>query len=145
MTMTKKLFALASVLALTGCVGGPPPEESEDYGPGHNVGEDCLTCHVEGGEADDAWTIGGTVFSDVQGTEAVESVSVLVYDTLGTLKMTLITDYNGNFWEEDSTPPSTYMITLVKGADTVSMPSAQTYTGCGAGTCHPEGSYVHIP
>jgi nitrate/TMAO reductase-like tetraheme cytochrome c subunit len=135
------LVHLVLVAGVVGCVGNEPP--SEGYGPGHNQGKDCLACHTQGGEAEEhIWTMAGTVFSDAQGSAPAEDVQVLVYDNAGTLKQTLVTDYNGNFWTSDPVP-SQYRIGLTQGQDTVWMATQPTNPSCAS--CHTQGNFVHYP
>lgn len=135
------LLLFAFLAEAVGCVGNEP--EGEAYGPGHNQGANCLSCHTPGGEAGEhVWTVGGTVFTDAQGSAPAESVRVLIYDGAGTLKLTLLTDYNGNFWTTDPVP-SPYRAGLTEGQDTVWMATQPTNPACA--TCHTQGNYIHYP
>lgn len=91
--------------------------ENEDCGPGSCGGEgvnmlpgaDCLSCHSRGSgeEEADPWSVGGTLFSDILGTNGVEGAVVRVTDSTGKT-VTLETSRVGNFYSEDRlTPPLT--------------------------------------
>lgn len=134
------LLILAFILS-GNCVGGGPVEEG--YGPGHNQGANCLTCHTPGGEAGEyVWAMGGTVFTDAGGSAPAESVQVLVYDNAGALRQTLITDYNGNFWTADPVP-SPYRIGLTRSQDTIWMATQPTNPACAV--CHTQGNFIYYP
>jgi len=138
----KRALPMALVMMIAGCIGGTP-EGDEGYGPGHNQGADCLSCHVPGGQAGSfIWTMAGTIFTDAAGSAPQESVSVLISDDSGTLNQSLITDYNGNFWTQEPVP-SPYAIALAMGPDTVAMSSHPTNPSCAS--CHTAGNYIHFP
>ncbi len=139
----KPYSAVLAILLLVaaGCVGREP--EPEGYGPGHNLGANCLSCHTPGGEGGDyVWTMAGTVFTDAQGSAPAESVQVLIYDNAGALRQRLVTDYNGNFWTAEPVP-SPYRTGLTRGQDTLWMETQPTNPACA--TCHTQGSFVHYP
>ena len=68
--------------------------------PTMNPGQDCISCHHEGGEADGLrWTVAGTVYPALDAPEAagVQGVRVRVSDVHGKL-VQMVTNAAGNFY-----------------------------------------------
>lgn len=102
---SRLLTGAALAAALAGC---DPVNK-----PTMNPGQDCMTCHVEGGAASSLpWTAAGTVFEryDSPDTGGVQGVHVLITDALGK-SLTLTTNATGNFYTaEPLTQPLTVAI-----------------------------------
>lgn len=95
-------------------------------------GSDCLVCHKSGGGEAPPWTVGGTIFADIDGTAAAKNVTIRVTDSTGKT-----VEYNsnnvGNFYGADQlTPPFT---AEVEADGTVKSMSTSINTGA-CGSCH---------
>lgn len=93
--------------------------DNEDCAPGTCSGEgadmlpgsDCVACHSPGNfeeDEDDAfWSVAGTVFADIDGTDGASGVTVRVTDSTGET-VELQTHSSGNFYStRPLTPPLT--------------------------------------
>jgi hypothetical protein len=83
---------LILLLALAAC--------EPDNRPTMDPGQDCVSCHIAGGQADlERWTAAGTVFRAVDSgaDEGVSDVHVLIRDDLGR-EVRLTTNSAGNFY-----------------------------------------------
>lgn len=116
--------------------------ENEDCAPGTCGGEgenmlpgsDCLSCHSRGSGEDEApaWTVGGTVFTDILGTDGTSGAIIRVTDSTGTT-VTLESSRVGNFYtNERLTPPLTAQ---VETDGVVREMSQQVETGA-CNSCH---------
>lgn len=95
-------------------------------------GSDCLVCHKSGGGEAPPWTVGGTIFADIDGTAAADKVVIRVTDADG---KTIEIESNrvGNFYSADRlTPPFT---AEVEANGTVKSMSSSITTGA-CGSCH---------
>lgn len=119
---------------------GEDSDEGEGDDESHNAGRNCLTsgCHSGGGEH--RFYIGGTIYTDADGTDARTGAKILVVDTNGRTA-TLTSDWLGNFYTEKSmTAPFT--ITASYQGREVEMPTEASGGGCNADGCHADGSSV---
>ena len=87
------------------------PDEGSCSGEGSNMlpGADCLACHTQGNmpkedEPDKWYTVGGTVFTDVFGTDGESGATVIVTDSEGT-EVTLTSSSAGNFYSRTALVP----------------------------------------
>lgn len=87
-------------------------EENEACGPGDCEGEgasmlpgaDCLACHDTPGEEGGVFTAGGTVFSDLDGTDGLSDAIIRITDADGqTIELT--SNGVGNFYTSKSLVP----------------------------------------
>lgn len=107
--LSRLAVTLSAALALGAC-GGPAPGGGGDGGVSgeyglshtgstrsHNVGQDCLNCHKEGGIGDGVFSVAGTVYN---GATPATSGSVYLYADLAktVLVATLEVDAYGNFY-----------------------------------------------
>ena len=115
---------------------------NEDCGPGTCDGKgedmlpgsDCLSCHSPGSGEDEApaWTVAGTVFSNILGTDGTAGAVIRVTDSTGTT-VTLESSGVGNFYtSERLTPPLT---AKVETDGVVGEMSQQVETGA-CNSCH---------
>jgi hypothetical protein len=115
----------------------------------HNPGLTCNTpgCHKVGatGAAAPPYTIGGTLYNDLEGTEPVGGATIIVLDAAGT-EYKLVTSTNGNFW---SIEPMTFPVTVSASRcpDTLPMVSPVTEAGgsCNQVSCHAGPMRVYLP
>ncbi|MFW5756599.1 MAG: hypothetical protein ACOCWK_08345 [Tangfeifania sp.] len=96
------LFAILFVLA--GCEKDENENEylvSENFSDeSHNTGQDCMECHVAGGDADGWFTVAGSVY-DPQLEEPVENGVIELTteaQSEGSIIATIEIDANGNFY-----------------------------------------------
>ncbi len=110
----------------------------------HFPGEDCVSCHRQAGGAP-PFTIGGTLFTDEEGTAGAAGATIVVDDAYGN-RFTMVTETNGNFYSIDpiSFPVRTYLAVC---PDVIPMLSdvPQTSASCNAASCHSSGFRVHLP
>lgn len=113
---------------------------NESCGPGRCGGEganmlpgaDCLQCHNSGGGEASKWTVGGTVFTDDQGTDGVSGAKVRITDASGAT-VEISTSSSGNFYTSRSlkAPLSAEIVTA---SGTVSMGRTVSTGACN--NCH---------
>jgi len=102
----------------------------------HQIGLDCLECHGAGnntGNGAPAFTIAGTLYIDMEGTQTLGGATIETQDGAGaTLK--LITANDGAFWTQAPfTAPLTVKATQCPGTHTM----MQTAGGsCNTANCH---------
>ena len=112
-------------------------DEDEDGDESHNAGRNCLTsgCHAGGGEK--RFYIGGTIYTDADGTDAMSGAKIKVIDTNGsTIKLT--SDQLGNFYTQKSVN-APFTITVSYQGRKVKMPSEASGGGCNTDGCHISG------
>ena len=71
-------------------------EENEDES--HNSGQNCLNCHYNGGPGEDEFIIGGTIYTDPQGTEILPGVNVIIEDAIQNIFFFNSSPEYGNIW-----------------------------------------------
>jgi len=114
-------------------------------GDGHHFpGEDCVSCHRQAGGAP-PFTIGGTLYTDEEGTAPAAGATVILDDAYGN-RFSLVTEENGNFYSIDpiAFPVKTYLATcpdVVPMITDVPLASAS----CNSASCHTAGFRVHLP
>ncbi len=116
------VFALCLMLAACGPTGntdaGPPGQTSGGSSNGtgaattgnngntggaaimsHNAGQDCLSCHKQGGTgaSKGIFTVAGTVYNNNGGAQSSATVTIYAAGT-NNVQATLATDGLGNFW-----------------------------------------------
>jgi len=103
----------------------------------HNIGEDCMSCHKQGGDGNGWFYIAGTAYTN-SGVNTAEDVTVLMYsepDGQGTLKKIIEGDKLGNFYTTDITGFGTGLFpAVVFNNDTTYMSSSTTNGSCNS--CH---------
>jgi hypothetical protein len=121
---------------------GDGEDENDDEGEGddesHNAGKNCLTsgCHSGGGEK--RFYIGGTIYTDADGTDARTGAKIIVVDTNGGT-VTLTSDWLGNFYTQKSVS-APFTITVSYQGRKVKMSTEASGGGCNASGCHVAGS-----
>jgi hypothetical protein len=104
----------------------------------HNAGKDCLTsgCHASGGWK--RFSLGGTIYTDAEGTAAMADAQIEAVDANG-ITVNLTSDQIGNIYSAQSmTAPFT--ISVSYRGRMVKMPGAASGGGCNADNCHVVGS-----
>lgn len=135
-TLTASLFAFSGLL-LSACGGS-------DEGPLMKPGENCMTCHVAGGQArEEVWTVAGTAYTTATDTAlmGVSGISVVITDA-NNKQITLTSNAAGNFYTKDAV---TFPISaeLRRGAKVQKM-SMKVSTGACA-SCHNQPSSGGAP
>jgi hypothetical protein len=118
-----------------------PEDPNVQPGPSHRPGQPCLACHRDGGKAA-AFTLGGTVYTDVVSQKPVGNVAVSIIDSAGTT-YTATTNCAGNFYvrSEQFVPQYPFWTSLRAGPVRDDMASPVYREGsCGACHTHPRSS-----
>ncbi|GAN35049.1 MAG: unknown heme protein [Candidatus Brocadia sinica] len=129
-------FFVAAVFLITGAQVSFAGGRDEDA-VSHNAGKDCLTsgCHASGGWK--RFSLGGTIYTDSDGTDARAGAHINVMDANGII-VTLTSDQLGNFYSAQSmTAP--FLISVSYRGRMVKMPGAASGGGCNADGCHVVG------
>ncbi|MBV1882511.1 MAG: hypothetical protein KUG82_12810 [Pseudomonadales bacterium] len=161
MRITILVMSFFCFLSLTSCGGGDSDTEtggdtsdnddSDDDNGGddanlttsHRAGENCMACHVDGGDAESeaVFTVAGTAYKSGGGVQTQATIRLYTHDT-NTVVTTLTTDDSGNFYTSDVVDGLFVGDGLVTGVDieadgpsgTVTMPGLITDGACSA--CH---------
>lgn len=104
----------------------------------HNAGRNCLTSGCHSGSGEEHFSIGGTIYTDADGTDARVGAKIKVIDTNGRTT-TLTSDQLGNFRTGKSMEAPFTITVSYQGRD-VKMPSEASGGGCNADGCHVSGS-----
>ena len=135
----------------TGIISGTCDASNEDCGPGTCGGEgstmlpgaDCLSCHT-GGEPG-RFTVGGTVFTDLDGTEQASGVTVTIRDANDDV-VSLESNRVGNFYSSAS---FAFPITASVGANGATLEMASAVSTAACNSCHQcdgaAGGKLHAP
>ncbi|HKE17145.1 MAG TPA: hypothetical protein VKB80_19865 [Kofleriaceae bacterium] len=116
------------------CAG--PASATED---GHHYpGMACATCHD--GSIGPTFTVGGTLYADAAGTQAVAGVTVTVIDA-DQNRIDLVSGQNGNFWTDQAV---TFPVTAFASScpDVAPMTTQAGSGNCNAGGCHAAGAAI---
>lgn len=116
--------------------------KSNDETVNHNAGKDCLTsgCHGSGGWK--RFSLGGTIYTDSEGTAARAGAHIEAVDVNG-ITVNLTSDQIGNFYTAQSmTAP--FMISVSYRGRMIKMPGAAAGGGCNTDGCHVAGSAGRI-
>ena len=96
-------------------------------------GSDCLVCHTAGGDREaGVFTLGGTVFTDLDGSALAEGVVVRVTDANGKV-VEMTSNGAGNFFSSESMVPPMKAEVEVDGR-VERMATEISYGGCAS--CH---------
>lgn len=114
-------------------------EDAEaDDDESHNAGKNCLSSGCHSGNGEEPFSVGGTIYTNADGTDARAGATIKVVDANGG-KVTLTSDGLGNFYtEKDMEAPFT--ITASYKGRKVKMPGNASTGGCNADGCHASGS-----
>ena len=94
-------FLLLASCEKKGC--GETNISSAGQDESHNMGQDCMNCHHDGGNGEGCFIIAGTAYN--QSSQLYPNVSVKLYTQPnggGELVLTLTGDENGNFFTTES-------------------------------------------
>ena len=62
---------------------GEDDEEGEDEERSHNAGRNCLTSGCHSGSGEKHFSIGGTIYADTDGADAMTGAKIKIVDTNG--------------------------------------------------------------
>lgn len=129
-------FFSASVFLVNGSLASFDGREDR-ASVSHNAGKDCLTsdCHAAGGWK--LFSLGGTIYTDSEGTTARAGVQVKAVDA-NNVTVNLISDQIGNIYSAQSMAAPFTLSILYRGR-MVKMPGVAS-GGCNADGCHVVGS-----
>lgn len=103
----------------------------------HNTGENCMMCHVKGGEGEGWFTAAGTAYNSQQ-SQVYPNATVRLYtgpNGSGTLVHTIYGDRLGNFYTTEKIDFSDGLYPAIEGASgTQYMPDPVTHGDCNS--CH---------
>ena len=111
--------------------------DGEDGDESHNAGRNCLTSGCHSGSGEEHFSVGGTIYTDADGTDARVEAEIKVVDTNGRTT-TLTSDQLGNIFTEKSVN-APFTITVSYQGREVKMPSEASVGGCNADGCHVSG------
>jgi hypothetical protein len=103
----------------------------------HNMGNNCMTCHISGGEGEGLFTLAGTVYQESK-TAVYPNATVKLFSEVnggGTLKYTFEVDAKGNFYTTEAIDFGTGLYASVEGSgSTKNMITPVTIGACNS--CH---------
>jgi hypothetical protein len=109
----------------------------------HYAGQECLTCHANGQNAQLRWTIAGTLFQDTYGTVIRGGATVTVTDARGQV-VSMVTDSEGNFYTSQAV--SFPITTSASACPSTKAMSEKVLTGsCNSGNCHDTKLPAYLP
>ena len=103
----------------------------------HNMGQNCMNCHYDGGKGEGCFIVAGTVYDSLRTSTYRNSTIRLYTDTNGggQLRATVYGDGRGNFYTTESVDFSGGLFPAVTSAGgTQYMPLAITQGSCNS--CH---------
>lgn len=103
----------------------------------HKDGQDCMNCHVAGGEGEGWFTVAGTVY-DSTGNSTIPGSSVYLYSGpggTGELVATVETDLKGNFYTTEDLDFGNGLYTRVTGETSTTDMMSKIMTGS-CNSCH---------
>lgn len=112
--------------------------DDDDDDGSHNAGKNCLNtgCHTAGGEKH--FFVGGTIYSNPNGTETRVGAQVTVIGA-NNQRTVLTSDRLGNFYSKTPIQAPLTMSVSYLGRD-VMMSSTATHGGCNNNSCHVVGT-----
>ena len=105
----------------------------------HNMGQNCMNCHNDGGSGKGCFNIAGTVYSSNSSNTTKPNGTIKLYtgpNASGTLKATIQIDAKGNFHSTDAIDFSSEVYPVVYGSsgNVQCMPSGTKNGACNS--CH---------
>lgn len=104
----------------------------------HNEGQDCMTCHREGGSGPGWFKVAGTVYDGTRSSPNPNGV-VRLYtgpDGNGSLRATIEVDGKGNFYTTEDIEFWNGLYPTVTGTDGYSMSMPAPITNGACNSCH---------
>ncbi len=103
----------------------------------HNMGQNCMSCHLQGGSGEGWFKIAATVYDSLQ-ISPYPNTTVKLYtgpNGTGTLKCTIEVDGNGNFYTTEDVDFSTGLYPVVSSNSGTNYMSSPIYSG-NCVSCH---------
>lgn len=103
----------------------------------HNMGQNCMNCHKQGGQGEGWFTVAGTVY-DTSLVRVYTNATVKLYtgpNGTGTLKYTLPVDRKGNFYTTNSISFGSGLYPVLSGVNSTNYMSTPISTGA-CNSCH---------
>lgn len=131
--------AVMSLIAFQACEddGNETKISSYNSDESHKAGQDCMICHISGGDGEGWFTVAGTVYESGLTSVLPNATVKLFTETNGTgeLVATIEVDEKGNFYTTKMIDFETGLYTLVEGNTTTkNMNSSITSGKCNS--CH---------
>lgn len=136
--------ALAAIPPPTCAMPATPTDTGDCLGTG-KPGDDCLSCHHQGGAAI-AFAFAGTLY-DRGGVMPAGGATIVLQDSLGNIGTAVSHPLNGNFYATDGfvTYPAKAFATLCPDVLEMLGPVDQaTGANCNTAGCHTAGFRVHL-
>jgi hypothetical protein len=137
------LVFISVSLFFSGCSGNNSTSPSNSTTvTGHNVGQNCLTCHVSGGQSsENVFTLGGTIFKDAAGNTISPGTVVDFFsgpNGTGTLLFSLVADSSGNIHSSQAInfTAGIYPAIVMPGGTMRYMPQVAKQGSCNSTGCH---------
>lgn len=102
----------------------------------HNMGKNCMQCHVKGGEGEGWFVVAGTVYDSLQ-NNTYPNTTIKLYtgpNGSGTLKYTIEGDQKGNFFSTETMDVNGLYAAVTGNNGTHYMGSALSTGACNS--CH---------
>jgi hypothetical protein len=110
----------------------------------HNPGQDCLSCHYQGGTGP-PYTFAGTLYGDSGGSMPLAGATIHMIDAADT-DVVVVTAQNGNFFSTDTVqPPVVAFASACPNIPAMIAYISTTDTSCNTSGCHTDGFRVHVP
>ena len=147
--MTKKVFIIITMMISTlllfeSCEkeeneGNELMNSSYNETESHNMGQDCMSCHKQGGDGEGWFVVAGTVYDSLK-TSTYPNSTVKLYsgpNGTGTLVATIEVDGLGNFYSTNNIDFGSGLYTSARGNTTTKHMITSINTG-NCNSCHGE-------
>lgn len=137
--MIKKIVVIAFLFILTVSCNKNKSETkiSSTSESSHNMGQNCMSCHVKGGKGEGWFQVAGTVYG-TSGNATNPNSTIHLYSAPnggGTLKYTLLVDKSGNFYTTETIDFGSGLYPSVAGKTATAHMSSSTSSGQ-CNSCH---------
>ena len=145
--MTKKVLTIITMIISTlilfeSCEkeeneGNEEMNSSYNDTESHNMGQNCMSCHIQGGDGEGWFTVAGTVYDSLK-TSTLPNSTVKLYsgpNGTGTLIATIEVDGLGNFYSTNSINFGGGLYTSATGNTTTKHMNTSITTG-NCNSCH---------
>ncbi|MFA7272882.1 MAG: hypothetical protein WC044_03390 [Crocinitomicaceae bacterium] len=129
--MFSSLFV--SILLLSSCNKGKNETKISSHGSSesHNMGQDCMSCHVKKGKGEGWFNVAGTVYNNTN-VATFANATVKLYTgpgATGTLKYTIEVDSKGNFYTTEAIDFGSGLYPVIEGSTGFNHMSTSITTG----------------
>jgi len=142
--MTKKILVFMTIISSILIVLQSCKKEknevsisSHNQTESHNMGQNCMSCHISGGSGEGWFNIAGTVYDSLQ-TSTVPNTTIKLYtgpNGTGSLKETIQVDGLGNFFSTNNIDFGSGLYPAVTGTISTKFMSTSITTGQ-CNSCH---------